>query len=58
LIDKFGSDRVLMGSDYPFALGDLEPRKVIDSTHLNPLDSERVLGKNAAKIFNIKQCNC
>jgi aminocarboxymuconate-semialdehyde decarboxylase len=58
LVGKFGSERVLMGSDYPFALGDLEPRKVVESADLDQLDLGRVLGKNAAQIFNIKQCSC
>jgi len=37
LVDLTGADRIMLGTDYPFPLGELEPGKLIDSM---PYDSE------------------
>src|SRR5713101_6093841 len=34
LCDVAGSDRVVLGSDYPFPIGDPEPARVVDETPL------------------------
>lgn len=36
VIDLFGSNRVALGSDYPFPLGELEPGKLIRESKYNP----------------------
>lgn len=48
-----GVDRVMMGSDFPFALGDLEPTKIIDACGLSDNDRQAIVAGNAAKLFRI-----
>ena len=58
LMEKVGSDKVMMGSDFPFAIGDLEPANIISHLDLSEVDLGSILGKNAARIFNLSGCNC
>ena len=48
LIDRFGADRVALGSDYPFPLGELQPGHLIETTDfLNARVKEQVLSGSA-----------
>lgn len=51
LIGKVGANRVLLGSDYPFPIGDLTPRDIVRESDL--AEAERVLidGENARRLF-------
>jgi aminocarboxymuconate-semialdehyde decarboxylase len=51
LVAKAGPDRVLLGSDYPFPIGDPAPRTVIERATLPDSDREQVLRGNAARLF-------
>lgn len=51
LIDTVGADRVMMGSDMPFPIGDPAPIDVINAAGLSPSDREAVLGGVAAGLF-------
>ena len=53
LCDVAGSDRVLLGSDYPFPIGDPEPARVVDETSLTQAERHAILGETAARIFHI-----
>lgn len=54
LVAVMGEERILMGSDYPFPLGETEPGKVIaDSSHLGPAAKERLLARNADRFFEL-----
>ena len=57
LCDVAGSDRVLLGSDYPFPIGDPEPARVVDETSLTQAERRAILGETAARIFHI-DCGC
>ena len=57
LCDLVGADRVMLGSDYPFGIGDLEPRNVVDRTVLTQAEREAILGATAARIFHV-DCAC
>jgi aminocarboxymuconate-semialdehyde decarboxylase len=46
-----GADRVLLGSDYPFALSDPEPVRTVRGAGLRTHETAAVLGANAASIF-------
>ena len=49
-----GEDRILMGSDYPFPLGETEPGQVIDeSAHLSELARTKLLSSNAEAFFSL-----
>jgi len=52
LIDLFTPQRIALGSDYPFPLGEHEPGKLIDSlTDVPPADRERMLSGTALEFL-------
>ncbi|OAT84650.1 2-amino-3-carboxymuconate-6-semialdehyde decarboxylase [Bacillus sp. MKU004] len=54
LIQNFGHERIIMGSDYPFLLREVPPGKIIDETvGLSKEQTEAMLGKNALRFLNI-----
>jgi len=57
LCDVAGSDKVVLGSDYPFPIGDPEPARVVDDTPLTEGERRAILGETAARIFHI-DCRC
>jgi len=52
LISLVGVDQVLLGSDYPFEMGDLDPLSTLKSTPLNPGDYEKITEENFLGIVN------
>ncbi|MBI3076216.1 MAG: amidohydrolase family protein [Deltaproteobacteria bacterium] len=52
LLQEVGAGRVLMGSDYPFDIGDPEPAKIVRAAGLPPAETDRVLGGNARALFH------
>jgi aminocarboxymuconate-semialdehyde decarboxylase len=54
LVAKAGAARVLLGSDYPFPIGDLSPRDVVESAELKPDDRARILGTTAAALLDVR----
>jgi predicted TIM-barrel fold metal-dependent hydrolase len=53
LISNFGAERVLLGSDYPYDIGDPEALTLLSSSHLDPAQMRQVAGANACKLFHI-----
>jgi aminocarboxymuconate-semialdehyde decarboxylase len=54
LVSKAGPSHVLLGSDYPFPIGDPAPRKVVDSAGcLSDEDRHLILGGAAASLLGI-----
>ncbi|NQU70152.1 MAG: amidohydrolase family protein [Rhodospirillales bacterium] len=53
LIDKFGPDRVVLGSDYPFALGELDPVAFVDSCGLDAETIHMIGETNALNFLGI-----
>jgi aminocarboxymuconate-semialdehyde decarboxylase len=51
LIDYVGADRVLLGSDYPFDMGDERPAEIVRSLGLPPDDEAAILGGNALRLL-------
>lgn len=51
LIDVIGADRVLMGSDYPYPLGERPAGQVIRASGLEPAIEAALLGINAASFL-------
>ncbi len=55
LIELIGEDKVVMGSDYPFPLGEHEPGKLIESIKgISAEAKEKLLWKNALEFLDIK----
>jgi aminocarboxymuconate-semialdehyde decarboxylase len=53
LVDEFGADHVLMGTDYPFDMGPTDPLAFIAEVQLAEAERRLVLGGNAARLFKI-----
>ncbi|MGH3164641.1 MAG: amidohydrolase family protein [Trebonia sp.] len=51
LAETVGADRVLLGSDYPFPLGDRDPVGTVRSAGLGAAATAAVLGGNASQLF-------
>ncbi|MBV9824290.1 MAG: amidohydrolase [Alphaproteobacteria bacterium] len=57
LCDMVGADKIMLGSDYPFGIGDLDPRNVVERTELTGAERDAILGGNAARVFHVA-CGC
>jgi aminocarboxymuconate-semialdehyde decarboxylase len=55
LVDVVGADRVLLGSDHPFWMGDPEPLTIVRQSGLDPEAQALILGGNAARLFKLEQ---
>ncbi len=53
LIDTVGADRIVLGSDYPFGIGDLEPARVVAEAGLDADARASILGGTATRLFRI-----
>jgi aminocarboxymuconate-semialdehyde decarboxylase len=53
LVQVVGADRVLLGSDHPFWLGDPEPTRVVREAGLPSGVQAAILGDNAARLFHL-----
>jgi len=52
-VDLAGRDKVALGSDYPFPLGEHHPGKLIESAYSDDAELvEKLLWKNAADFLN------
>ncbi|MGI4879253.1 MAG: amidohydrolase family protein [Janthinobacterium lividum] len=56
LIDRFGADHVMLGTDYPYDMGEEDPLGLIGEVKRLPkADRELISGMNAVKLLKIKQ---
>lgn len=53
VIATLGADRLMMGSDSPFPIGDLEPKRIVAAAGLTAHQVAGVNGGLARKVFNI-----
>ena len=59
LAAKAGTDRIMLGSDMPFPIGDMEPCKVVQTAGFGAAEGEAILGGNAQGVFRIRpDCWC
>jgi aminocarboxymuconate-semialdehyde decarboxylase len=54
LVETVGADRVVLGSDHPFDMGDLRPAETVRSAGLDARDEAAVLGGNAARLLGLE----
>jgi aminocarboxymuconate-semialdehyde decarboxylase len=54
VIEIMGSERIMMGSDMPFPIGDLEPLKIVTDAGLGSAQTASINGGLAARLFNIQ----
>ena len=53
LCEIVGSDRLLLGSDFPFGLGDPEPVTAVRRAGLGEASERAALGENAVRLFGL-----
>jgi aminocarboxymuconate-semialdehyde decarboxylase len=53
LVKVVGADRVVVGTDYPMAMGDFESVSKVKQLDLADADREKILGGNAARALNL-----
>jgi aminocarboxymuconate-semialdehyde decarboxylase len=54
VIEMIGTERLMMGSDMPFPIGDSEPMQIVAAADLSPAQTASINGGLAARLFNIK----
>lgn len=57
-IDIMGKDKICMGSDYPFPLGEHHPGKLIESMNYSQETKDQLLYKNAMDWMGLKSLKC
>jgi aminocarboxymuconate-semialdehyde decarboxylase len=59
LASKAGTDRVMLGSDAPFPIGDPEPTKVVHAARFSDGERTKILGATAQRVFRLRpDCGC
>lgn len=53
LLDEFGEEHVLLGTDYPFDMGPTDPLAFLAEVDMSDTARDLVLGGNAARLFKI-----
>jgi aminocarboxymuconate-semialdehyde decarboxylase len=53
LVDRFGAEHVLLGTDYPFDMGTTDPLAFLEDAGLDEGQRRLVLGGNAARLFRL-----
>jgi aminocarboxymuconate-semialdehyde decarboxylase len=55
LVDKYGSDHVLLGTDYPYDMGEEDPLGLLDRVEgLDDADRDLIAGGNAARLLGLE----
>ncbi len=58
LVDRYGAGQVMLGTDYPYDMGEDDPRGLIQGVQgLSAEDRQRIEGGNAMALLNIAQGN-
>lgn len=52
LCDLAGADKVVLGSDHPFPIGDGNPTKIVAEAPLSDTERRQILGETAKRIFH------
>jgi aminocarboxymuconate-semialdehyde decarboxylase len=55
LVNQMGADKIALGSDYPFPLGETEPGKLIESMPYDEVTKERMLSGTALEWLDLKK---
>ena len=53
VVEMMGTERLMMGSDMPFPIGDLEPTKIVAAAGLPKAQADSINGGLAARLFRI-----
>ena len=53
VVDTMGADRIMLGSDMPFPIGDAEPSKIVQAAGLSPAEAASITGGLARTLFRL-----
>ncbi|MGA7490561.1 MAG: amidohydrolase family protein [Xanthobacteraceae bacterium] len=53
VVEMIGADRVMLGSDMPFPIGDAEPARIVAAAGLKPDQAASITGGLAEKLFRV-----
>jgi aminocarboxymuconate-semialdehyde decarboxylase len=53
LLSRVGADRIVIGTDYPADMGDVNPLESIKAARLKAKDREKILSKNVISLFKL-----
>jgi aminocarboxymuconate-semialdehyde decarboxylase len=53
LVENFGAEQVLLGSDYPYDMGDPEPVASLRAARIGAEQIDRIANANACQLFGI-----
>jgi aminocarboxymuconate-semialdehyde decarboxylase len=51
LVDRYGADHILLGTDYPYDMAEDDPVGLVRSLGASPEDEAKILGRNAAMLL-------
>jgi aminocarboxymuconate-semialdehyde decarboxylase len=54
VIEMMGTERLMMGSDMPFPIGDTEPMKIVAAASLSKAQADSINGGLASRLFRIQ----
>jgi len=55
LVDEYGADHILIGTDYPADMGEVDPVGFIErAPGLDDTERQAILGRNAARLLNLE----
>jgi aminocarboxymuconate-semialdehyde decarboxylase len=55
LVEQYGADHILVGTDYPADMGEVDPLGFIDGCPgLDDVERRAILGRNAARLLNLE----
>jgi len=54
LVRQYGADHLLLGTDYPYDMGEVDPIGFIESAKLDPVAARAVMGGNAGRLLKIE----
>jgi aminocarboxymuconate-semialdehyde decarboxylase len=54
VVEMMGTDRLMMGSDMPFPIGDMDPAKIVTAAGLPKAQTDSINGGLATRLFRIK----
>jgi aminocarboxymuconate-semialdehyde decarboxylase len=55
VIAMAGVDKVMLGTDYPFPIGDWEPTAIVEGLYVTDPERDAIAGKTAAALFKIEE---
>ena len=53
LVGFVGAEHVMLGTDFPFAMGEANPVQAIEDAALSPPQKQAIIGDNAAALFRV-----